>query len=557
MFNSDVLDTDFYINERASPGSQKMTETISRSKINQIEDFCNTKNEYRCLTGNLKSEKQPYLVRALYDFNSPELSSLNFVAGDIIKVLNKLENGWWDGILGNQRGWFPSNYVEHLKENELNSVSSTANSMHNESNFNLSDSDDGSSLMMPIYYCPQISMDLKDLETKYLNYKPLKLLPEELIPSYRKILQNIHQSVSDLNKFILLNAKILFQKLCDSLRITIIYLIHASNMLKNVSLISNSFQPMILMSENDIKTIKWYYRKILITLSKFIFSIKLASSEWLPKNINVRVLNDAEDMAAVIQEYIEFIMSKDSTYKTPSKIRLGFIKDRQIGGNWKGNGLIIYTKATVRNNMLLESEFQSPDNSLFKLLSQELFSKLDTSLSDIKNLLNKFQKRLLKPNFTESEKKVSTSVSETLISANDFFDLLVKRFMISPPENLKSHEVDIWVEKKQKPIRLRVFNILKIWLESYFMEPIDEDSRKLLNRIKEFTVNILSESIPTESLIRVINKRIKNEDEIHFRKLILNINLDPLEIARQLTIIESKIYNKIKPAECLNKAWSK
>ena len=35
------------------------------------------------------------------------------------------------------------------------------------------------------------------------------------------------------------------------------------------------------------------------------------------------------------------------------------------------------------------------------------------------------------------------------------------------------------------------------------------------------------------------------------------LDIDPLEIARQLTIIESRLYNKIQPVECLDKAWSK
>ena len=33
------------------------------------------------------------------------------------------------------------------------------------------------------------------------------------------------------------------------------------------------------------------------------------------------------------------------------------------------------------------------------------------------------------------------------------------------------------------------------------------------------------------------------------------LDIDPLEIARQLTILESKLYNKIQPVECLGKAW--
>ena len=35
------------------------------------------------------------------------------------------------------------------------------------------------------------------------------------------------------------------------------------------------------------------------------------------------------------------------------------------------------------------------------------------------------------------------------------------------------------------------------------------------------------------------------------------LDIDILEFARQLTIIESRLYGKIKPTECLNKTWGK
>ena len=35
------------------------------------------------------------------------------------------------------------------------------------------------------------------------------------------------------------------------------------------------------------------------------------------------------------------------------------------------------------------------------------------------------------------------------------------------------------------------------------------------------------------------------------------LEIDPLEIARQLTLIESRLYNKVKPAECLGLKWTK
>ena len=49
-------------------------------------------------------------VRALYDYDADDRTSLSFRQGDIIQVITQLESGWWDGVIHGVRGWFPSNY---------------------------------------------------------------------------------------------------------------------------------------------------------------------------------------------------------------------------------------------------------------------------------------------------------------------------------------------------------------------------------------------------------------------------------------------------------------
>lgn len=51
-------------------------------------------------------------VIALHDFSSTNETCLSFESGQVIKVFNRDESGWWDGELNGQRGWFPSNYVD-------------------------------------------------------------------------------------------------------------------------------------------------------------------------------------------------------------------------------------------------------------------------------------------------------------------------------------------------------------------------------------------------------------------------------------------------------------
>lgn len=159
-------------------------------------------------------------------------------------------------------------------------------------------------------------------------------------------------------------------------------------------------------------------------------------------------------------------------------------------------------------------------------------------------------------------------------TTKDLFSYLFQRFTIQPPMGLDQEELEIWTEKKLTPIRLRVFNIIKSWLENYFLED-ESDDREALAMIKDFSGSAAMKdtmSFAAVQLIKLVEKREQSEGA--FRKMVLNLTtqapqpitprnlkkikfleLDPLEFARQLTIMEANVYNKIRPVECLAKAW--
>lgn len=62
--------------------------------------------------------QETFFVRALYDYQGTDASSLSFRRGDVIEVLSRQPSGWWDGWLGGERGWFPANYVRIVSEQE-------------------------------------------------------------------------------------------------------------------------------------------------------------------------------------------------------------------------------------------------------------------------------------------------------------------------------------------------------------------------------------------------------------------------------------------------------
>ena len=64
--------------------------------------------------------------RALYDYEAQDASALSFRRDDIIEVLTQQPSGWWDGLLGKERGWFPSNYVIVMTDEEAELAFTTA-----------------------------------------------------------------------------------------------------------------------------------------------------------------------------------------------------------------------------------------------------------------------------------------------------------------------------------------------------------------------------------------------------------------------------------------------
>ncbi|KAF9434632.1 hypothetical protein BGZ76_007689 [Entomortierella beljakovae] len=159
-------------------------------------------------------------------------------------------------------------------------------------------------------------------------------------------------------------------------------------------------------------------------------------------------------------------------------------------------------------------------------------------------------------------------------TTKELFTQLFHRFTIQPPMGLDADELEIWTEKKLTPIRLRVFNIIKSWLETYYLED-ETDDREALAMIKEFSGSTAMKdtmSFAAVQLIKLVEKRELSEGA--FRKMVLNLTtqapqpitprnlkkikfleIDPLEFSRQLTIMEATVYNKIRPVECLAKAW--
>ncbi|CAO3588887.1 unnamed protein product [Absidia cylindrospora] len=160
-------------------------------------------------------------------------------------------------------------------------------------------------------------------------------------------------------------------------------------------------------------------------------------------------------------------------------------------------------------------------------------------------------------------------------TTEEFMNLLQARYNMQAPEELTPEQLEYWTETKQKLVRLRVFNVLKNWLENYY----DEEDEFILGRLEFFTNTVIRDasSFSADQLNRLIRKRKEaDRHQSGLKKLVPTVSTggplpimpknifairlldtDPLEMARQLSVLDFKLYSGIRPIECLNKAWSR
>lgn len=156
---------------------------------------------------------------------------------------------------------------------------------------------------------------------------------------------------------------------------------------------------------------------------------------------------------------------------------------------------------------------------------------------------------------------------------SDFLDKLQQRFQIAPPPFIDDEDLRRFQETMQRPIRLRVFNVLKHWLTNHYYD--FELDNQLVHRLIQFLDEVMEPAgmlSSAEQLRKLLRKKIKGATKqkqimldperipkplhpVDTQKITFE-EIDPREAARQICIIEQELYRAIRPRECLNQAWN-
>ncbi|XP_073772001.1 son of sevenless homolog 1 isoform X2 [Danio rerio] len=173
----------------------------------------------------------------------------------------------------------------------------------------------------------------------------------------------------------------------------------------------------------------------------------------------------------------------------------------------------------------------------------------------------------------------------------ELLDLLIERFEIPEPKPteadqmaLENGDQPLSAELKRfrkefvQPVQLRVLNVCRHWVEHHFYD--FERDAQLLRRLEEFIGTVRGKAMRkwVESITKIIQRKKQAQASGSSHNITFEssppaiewhlcragqveqfdlMTLHPIEIARQLTLLESDFYRAVQPSELVGSVWTK
>lgn len=565
---------------------------------------------------SVKDKQMSFYVKAKYDFHPKEPNMLKFHAGAVIEVLGQLESGWWDGLLGqSKRGWFPSNYVDVVSQDECATLISTTSSSVHSARFSVSsattdstgssvhsDFSTGNHAMQQIHVSVQELHDLIVVSCSPLHNQwsessktcaTAKL--KDGIASLTQTIRQIHLILSNLVKADAENNSVTSSGCSGVANLTAV----PRELLNQLPMLGVRMHMLTryLHEKDDEETARVEYvkeqRQFQHLVLEFI-DLLISLEQNIVDSHRVTLIQRTESPTSMDDRSCENTYSSDtseghslagSLSKLGAPLKLSTV--RRLSTSELFASLKRFTPVNSYENKS-DDAIQNTEPTEFRVpLIHQNVSCSETLLgSDIppgdiiltnRNTVKGGTLQALVIQLTRHDafdSKFTTTFLMTYRSfttSEIFMELLIDRFHVRIPAGLDEGKLQLWEERKRIPIQLRAVNVMRLWLETYYT-PADGKALDLVEGFSNYALIHRHVSGMRDMLLRLIKRRREGLANVSRKSSYVNpqpspvlpidmehldlLSISPVEIARQITMIESDLFFRVGIPECLKKSWT-